>query len=274
MAIARPILSLISILLLAGGIVMTFLIVLSGAHIGNPVNKVYFLQAATNGITGGNSQVHNPARWTYLAVCGVANGLNYECGASHPAQAFAPVRNFGTSQGVPAAFIGTTKFYYLSRFAWAFYIIALFFAVLAFFLSLLALCTRLGAYLSGLNAAIALFFQTLAAALMTYVLSACTQCHYYRYTNEHCSAWTVIARNDFRKNGQTARLGEYAYAFTWATMFAYLLATIFLCVGGSVGKNKDSSYQKKSYFGRKRSTRSRGSFIDNESQRRVKDEYD
>lgn len=57
-------------------------------------------------------------------------------------------------------------------------------------------------------------------------------------------------------------------------MACYLLATIFLCIGGSVGKNENSNYQKKSYFGRKRSTRSRGSFVDAESQRRVKDEYD
>ena len=43
------------------------------------------------------------------------------------------------------------------------------FAVVAFFTSALALCARLGAYLTGLNAAIALFFQALAASLMTYV---------------------------------------------------------------------------------------------------------
>jgi hypothetical protein len=50
---------------------------------------------------------------------------------------------------------------------WAFYIIALLFSVLALFTGLLALCSRLGGYLSGLMTAVALFFQTLAAALMT-----------------------------------------------------------------------------------------------------------
>ena len=55
-------------------------------------------------------------------------------------------------------------------------------------------------------------------------------------------------------------------------MACYLLATIFFFVGGSVGKNERSP--KKSYFGRKQSTRSRGSFIDNESGHRVKDEYE
>ncbi|KAK1055582.1 Eisosomes component [Friedmanniomyces endolithicus] len=259
MPIARPILSLAALLLLAGGIVMEFLIVLSGSHVGSPTNQVYFLQAATGGIKNGNSQYQNPARWTYLSVCGVGNGLNQNCGPAHAAQSFDPPLNFGTTTGVPASFIGTTKFYYLSRFAWAFYIVALFFAVMAFFLGFLALCTRLGAYLTGMMSILALFFQTLTAALMT--------------------AWTVLARNAFQSNGQTATLGLKAYGFTWGAMGCFLIATILFCIGGSVGK-KDNYQQKAgrtSYFGRKkstRSTRSRGSFIDSESQRRVKDEYE
>ena len=68
---------------------------------------------------------------------------------------------------MPAQLIGTHKFYYLSRFMWVFYIIALFFAVIAALTGILALCTRIGAYLSGFNTMIALFFQSLAAALMT-----------------------------------------------------------------------------------------------------------
>jgi len=257
MALGRPLLSLVALLLLAGGIVMEFLIVLSGAHLGSPVNQVFFLQASTNGISDATRNYHNPARWTYLSICGVGNGLNYDCGATKAALPFSPVQNFGTTMGVPQAFLGGHKFYYLSRFAWAFYIVALFFAVVAFFLGFLALCTRLGAYLTGLMAMSAAFFQTLTAALMT--------------------AWTVQARNAFRRNNQSAHLGVKAYAFTWATMACFLIASILLCVGGTMGKNESSSYQKSSYFGRKRSTRSarsRGSFIDSESQRRVKDEYD
>jgi hypothetical protein len=61
--------------------------------------------------------------------------------------------------------------------------------------------------------------------------------------------------------------------FAWAIWACYFIAAILFCVGGSVSKS-ESSYPKTSYFGRKKSTRSRGSFIDAESQRRVKDEYD
>ncbi|KAK3109585.1 Eisosomes component [Teratosphaeriaceae sp. CCFEE 6253] len=258
MAISRAILSLAALLLLAGGIVMEILVILSGAHIGSPTNQVFFLQAATGGISSTSPNYQNPARWTYFSICGVGNGLNQNCGPIHAAQTFDPARNFGTSQGVPAPFVGTRKFYWLSRFAWAFYIVALFFAVMAFFLGFLALCTRLGAYLTGMMSTLALFFQTLTAALMT--------------------AWTVQARNAFRRNGSTASLGIKAFAFTWAAMGCYFLATILFCLGGAASK-KDNHQQKSktSYFGRKkstRSTRSRGSFIDSESQRRVKDEYD
>lgn len=57
-------------------------------------------------------------------------------------------------------------------------------------------------------------------------------------------------------------------------MACYLISTILFCMGGSGDRN--DSYQKKSYFGRKQSTRSRGSFrdSDHESGRRVKDEYE
>lgn len=244
--------SIVSLLLIAGAIVMTFFIVLSGSHVGNPENQVYFLQADTGSISNANSAYRNPARWTYLALCGVQNGKNANCNPTHAAFPFSPARNFDTTQGVPSAFIGTHHYYYLSRFAWAFYIIALFFAVVAFFLGLLALCTRLGAYLSGLNAMLALFFQTLAAALMT--------------------AWTVQGRDHFRQNNTSASLGVKAYAFSWAPWACYFIATILFCAGGGVDKKEKK--QTSSYFGRKRSTRSRGSFIDSESQRRVKDEYD
>lgn len=130
----------------------------------------------------------------------------------------------------------------------AFYLIALFFGACALLTGLLALCTRFGAYISGLNAAIALFFQTLAAALMT--------------------AWSVEGRNAFRSAGIASNIGAYGYGFTWAAMFCYLLATVFFCVGGGVSSRNSKPRRSKSQKS------ARGSFVDSESQRRVKDEYE
>lgn len=61
----------------------------------------------------------------------------------------------------------TNKFYYLTRFMFAFVLIALFFAVCSLFLGIFALCSRIGSYLSSVMCMIAAFFQTLVAALMT-----------------------------------------------------------------------------------------------------------
>lgn len=58
-------------------------------------------------------------------------------------------------------------FYLETRFMFAFVLITLFFAVCSFFLSLLALCSRIGSYLSAVMCLVALLFQTVAAALMT-----------------------------------------------------------------------------------------------------------
>lgn len=78
-------------------------------------------------------------------------------------------------------------------------------------------------------------------------------------------------RDAFKSNNQSARLGVKAYAFTWCAMACFLISTVLFCMSGA--HSKDSVYTKRSFFGRKSSTRSRGSFIDAESQRRVKDEY-
>jgi hypothetical protein len=143
---------------------MMFFILLGGTTNHSPVNKFYFLQVDTTGIPG----FRGDHRWTFWNLCPVVHGKN-NCGEVHPAFPLDPPshRNFDTHIGVPKAFIGTSKYFYMTRFMFAFELIALFFAVCAFFTGMLALCTRLGSYLSGLLTTIALFFQTLMAALMT-----------------------------------------------------------------------------------------------------------
>jgi SUR7/PalI family len=87
----------------------------------------------------------------------------------HPAYPLDPPshRTFDTTEGVPRQFIGTGRFFYLTRFMFAFVLIGLFFAVCSLFTGLLALCTRIAAYLSGFLNMIGLFFQMLTAILMT-----------------------------------------------------------------------------------------------------------
>ena len=153
---------------------MQIFTILSGAINSAPLNNFYFLQAATNGIPN----ARNPSRWTFFAICGrdPSSGNNANCGSPVPALPFDPPRNFGTTESVPEQFIGTNMYFYLSRFMFAFYLIALFFAACALFTGLLALCSRLGGYLSGLTVAVALFFQALSASLLTYVILSSEHC--------------------------------------------------------------------------------------------------
>ncbi|KIW07892.1 hypothetical protein, variant [Verruconis gallopava] len=254
---ARPLLGFLSLVLLAGGVLLQFFVILAGTSNTKPLNLVYFLQTTTTGING----ARDPSRWTPFYICGVdSSGHNANCGKPVPALPFNPPgkSNFDTDIGVPAAFIGTHKYFYLSRFAFAFLLISMFFSVIALFTGLLALCTRLGAYMSSLNTFLAAGFQVLFAALMT--------------------AWSVMGRDHFNADGQTAKLGRYGYGFTWASVACFFISTVLFCIGGSTGRGRDyeAGRSRGGLFGRKRSTRSRhsqrGSFLGSERSG-IKDDY-
>lgn len=62
----------------------------------------------------------------------------------------------------------SSDMYYLeTRFMFAFEFMALFFSGCALVLGLLALCSRVGSFLTGALCSVGLFFQTISAALMT-----------------------------------------------------------------------------------------------------------
>jgi len=99
-----PILGLSSLIILAGGILLQFLVILSGGVNSNPENQTYFLEASN---IGNIPNARNPSRWTFFAICGVdSNGRNANCGAPVPALPFDPPRNFHTETNMPQQFIG------------------------------------------------------------------------------------------------------------------------------------------------------------------------
>lgn len=160
---------MLSLILVAGGLLLGLFIILAGAVNGSPVNKFYFLEADTANIPGAPAL----ARWTFWNICDGASGVNVCSSTGYgnvsPARPFDPPsgRNFGTTDNVPTQFIGTRTYFYLTRFMFAFALISLFFAACALLTGILALCTRIGAYFSGLMTALAFFFQAITAALMT-----------------------------------------------------------------------------------------------------------
>jgi len=237
----RPVLAILSLVLVAGALLLQFFTILTGGVNSAPLNKFYFLESTTNNVPG----APNPARWTFFAVCGAENDLNANCGSPKPANPFDPPRNFGTEDGIPQQFIGKKEFYLLSRFMFAFYLIALFFGAIALITGLLALVSRLGGYISSMTTFVALFFQALAAALMT--------------------VWVVKGRDAFRSAGQDAHIGRYLMGFAWGSVAAYFLATVFFCLGGKLGGDRSSGVRRTRST---KSNRSRGSFIDTERKQR------
>ena len=132
----------------------------------------------------------------------------------------------------------------------AFILIALVFAALSLFLGLGATCWRLGGALSGLIASFALFWQAAASALMT--------------------AAYVKGRDNFRSNDQAASLGQKAFGFMWAATACLFIATVLFFAILGTGKRDSTHSSGGGLFGRKKSTRNRGSFGDHD--RVIKDD--
>jgi hypothetical protein len=159
---------LVAVIFLMGSLVMLFFVILSGVTASTPLNNTYFLQASTVGISGARPTT----RWGYFHICGDGNT---DCWGPWPAPAFGWAWS-GNPTNAPAELVGdfgggTTSFnyYYMWRFGWVFYLIALFFEGMAFFAGFLACCGRLGSAIAGLVSLVALFFLTIAVSLMTYV---------------------------------------------------------------------------------------------------------
>lgn len=213
--VLRPLIGAFSILLIAGATLLSFFVLLAGSRDSAPLNNFYWLEADTSAIQGAPSVT----RWTTYNYCGVEDGKNADCSPNKADFPFDPVRNFGTEDGVPDAFIDTNRYYYLTRFAWPFYLISLFFTVITLFVSLLSLCSRLGSALAISANAISVFFWTIAASLST--------------------ACYVQAKKHF----PSGHLGTKMFAFIWTTEFILLLTLVFFgftCCSGK--KSSKVSY--------------------------------
>lgn len=77
---------------------MMFFVILSGYTDHTPLNKIYFLQADTSGISGARPIT----QWTYFYVCG-ADNLN--CGGAAAALPFGYAW-LGNTAGAPAELVG------------------------------------------------------------------------------------------------------------------------------------------------------------------------
>lgn len=88
----------VSLILIAGALVLMFFVILSGVTDTTPLNKTYFLRADTSSIPGARAI----SQWTYFYVCGEGNT---NCGSPVPALPFGYAW-VGDSTGVPASLLG------------------------------------------------------------------------------------------------------------------------------------------------------------------------
>ncbi|KAJ8101356.1 SUR7/PalI family-domain-containing protein [Lipomyces tetrasporus] len=213
MAARKFLLALLPFILLCGATLLLLFIVLAGIKDADPLNRIFYFEADTSGI--GNAPPIS--RWTLWNTCGVSNGLNSNCTANRPAYAFQPGVNFGATSGVPPDITSNrTEFFYLSRFAFAFFMIATIFSGFAFLTGLLALCSRWASCLTTLFTIPALISAIIAASLAT--------------------ALYVMARDGFQADGRSAHLGVKLFAFAWTSVACLLLCSIGYLIAFRAGR--------------------------------------
>lgn len=78
-----------------------FFVILGGVKGTTPLDKTYFLEADTSGISGARAT----SRWTYFYVCGPDNK---DCGAAVPALPFGAAWGKNAT-GVPDALFGSVS---------------------------------------------------------------------------------------------------------------------------------------------------------------------
>ncbi|KAI1436414.1 SUR7/PalI family-domain-containing protein [Xylaria sp. CBS 124048] len=199
----------LSLPFLAGSIVLLFFVVLSGITSSPPFHQTYFLSADTTNITGARPV----SQWTYFRICGEDNS---NCSAAWPDPPIGWAWSKDpTGPNLPTKLIGaygdgTTSYvyFYLWRFGWVLYLLALFATILAFFIGFAAVINRVRAYIAALVSAISLLLLTFAASLMT--------------------ATFVRMRDQFIAAGREAHIGVYAFGFTWAAWVLALASFVLL----------------------------------------------
>lgn len=171
------------------------------------MNKFYWFEFDTNEIS---DSLPNPVRWTPYNYCGVQDGNNFNCTGTSAAFPFKPQEAFGTTNGIPSDIIeNESTYFYLTRIAYAFYIISAVFLFVTFLFSFLACCSRLGGALGAFISFITFLFIAAASSMIT--------------------ANYVMAKNAFADEGVRAKLGVKMFAFTWTVVACSLLSFILLC---------------------------------------------
>lgn len=234
----RRIFTFVPIILLLGLALLLFFINLVGANNTSILGNFYWSKVSGNNLPAPNGFL--TVRWTSYNICNELGGRNVDCTSTRPAFPYSPRDNFGTSEGIPQTFVkDRDTYYYLTRFAYAFYLVGLVFALLAL-IPVIFSCFTSGFLTGAFSLAVsgvALLFTAAATALIT--------------------AAHVKGRNAFNSAGFNSSLGVKMFGIAWAATGALLLAFLWMvCVSSVAGSRKlqrknaeklSSDYSHKSY---------------------------
>ncbi|GEQ69342.1 hypothetical protein JCM33374_g3013 [Metschnikowia sp. JCM 33374] len=203
----------VNLLLLAGSTLLLLFLILSGSTVHFPFDRFYWIRAETSEI----ANAYDQSAWTFWGVCDYNDFSSCITGPAFP---LSPADNFGTNKNIPADFIDNRNtYYYLSRFAFAFFLIAVGFSAFALLISILGFCFEVIDKVLIFLVVIGLFFVAGAAAFQTAVV--------------------VLARNAFHSQGLRAHIGVKSMAIAWAAVAVMLLVFFITCAA-----NIANSYKK------------------------------
>ncbi len=201
---AKTFLRCLTLLFLAGNTLLLILIILSGSMTNYPVDRFYWVQADTSGIPN----AANTTRWTFWGACSITDG-HTTCGDHlSPAAPISPLDNFKTKVNVPQKFIDhRNRYYYLSRFSFCFFWIALAFIGVAFLLYILSFCSKIILQVVLILSIVGFIFNMVAVVLQTAV--------------------SVMGRNAFHDANRSAKVSAPLLAIAWAS---FVVAFLDMCL--------------------------------------------
>ncbi|KAH3675027.1 hypothetical protein WICMUC_002859 [Wickerhamomyces mucosus] len=215
---------LVQLLLTLGATLLLIFIVLSGAVDHFPFTTFYWIQADTSSISGAPSI----SRWTFWGLAENEDNRSKSITLS-PAYPFSPVDNFNETTNIPTDFIDNRDVYfYLSRFAFAFYWVALAFTVVSLVVSAFSIFSLSVIKVNGWLVSIALLFAAGATSFQTAII--------------------VKGKQAFSNSNIYAKIGPALLGVAWASV-AVLIILFFLSwaelIFASYRKHKDNvRYQK------------------------------
>ena len=170
-----------------------------------PVDRFYWVQANTTGIPNAPDET----RWTFWGACTRSNGETLCSGDLAPAYPISPRDNFNTEVNVPHHFLSNRDaFYYLTRFSFAFFWIALAFVGVSFILYLLSWISSTVLQVIFILMIFGFIFNVVAVVLQT--------------------AATVMARNAFHDGDRSADIGAALMGIAWASVAVCIIEMAFI----------------------------------------------